>query len=78
VISPYAKQNYVSHDRISQASVVRFIEDNWLKGERLGGGSFDATAGSIDDMFDFHQGDRNDKLILDRFTGTVDANDQGH
>ena len=39
--------------RITQASVVRFIEDNWLQGERLGGGSFDATAGVIMDMFDF-------------------------
>jgi phospholipase C len=78
VISPYAKQNYVSHDRISQASVVRFIEDNWLKGERLGGGSFDATAGSIEDMFDFHQGDRDDKFLLDPTTGTVTANNQGH
>ena len=78
VISPYAKQNYVSHGRISQASVVRFIEDNWLKGERLGGGSFDATAGSITDMFDFNQGNRDDKFLLDPSTGTVTANDQGH
>ena len=53
VISPYARVNYVSHTRISLASVVRFIEDNWLHGERLGDGSFDATAGSIQDMFDF-------------------------
>src|SRR5262249_10178366 len=30
VISPYAKTNFVSHAAISQASVVRFIEDNWL------------------------------------------------
>ena len=58
VISPWAKPNYVSHERISQASVVRFIEDNWLHGERLGGGSFDATAGSIMDMFDFCVGAR--------------------
>ena len=35
--------------------MVRFIEDNWLRGERLGGGSFDASAGSIVDMFDFGQ-----------------------
>jgi phospholipase C len=55
VISPFARRNYVSHERISQASVVRFIEDNWLHGERLGGGSFDASAGSIMDMFDFNQ-----------------------
>jgi phospholipase C len=55
VISAWAKRNYVSHTYISQASVVRFIEDNWLHGERLGGGSFDATTGSIMDMFDFSQ-----------------------
>ncbi|MBW4049329.1 MAG: alkaline phosphatase family protein [Proteobacteria bacterium] len=53
VISPWAKSNDVSHVPISQASVVRFIEDNWLQGQRLGGGSFDAAAGSIMDMFDF-------------------------
>ncbi|HUX83391.1 MAG TPA: alkaline phosphatase family protein [Halothiobacillus sp.] len=53
VISPYAKVNYVSHTQISQASIVKFIEDNWLGGTRLGGGSFDATAGSINDLFDF-------------------------
>jgi phospholipase C len=55
VISPWAKANYVSHSYISQASIVRFIEDNWLHGERLGGGAFDATTGSIMDMFDFRQ-----------------------
>jgi phospholipase C len=82
VVSPFAKQNYVSHDRISQASVVRFIEDNWLQGQRLGGGSFDASAGSIDDLFDFRQDDRDNKLFLDPSTGTVvassPANDQDH
>ena len=71
VISPYAKPNYVSHARISQASVVRFIEDNWLHGERLGGGSFDATAGSIMGMFDFRGGHRNGKLYLEPTAGTV-------
>ncbi|HWA80835.1 MAG TPA: alkaline phosphatase family protein [Acetobacteraceae bacterium] len=70
VISPWAKANYVSHTRISQASVVHFIEDNWLKGERLGGGSFDATAGSIMDMFDFsHFGGHNPRLFLNTSTG---------
>jgi phospholipase C len=77
VISPFAKRNHVSHGRISQASVVRFIEDNWLKGERLGGGSFDASAGSIMDMFDFdhfgddHFGDTTFALFLDPTAGTV-------
>jgi len=76
VISPFAKQNFVSHTRISQASVVRFVEDNWLHGERLGGGSFDASAGSIMDMFDFDHGhedngDNNDRLFLDPESGIV-------
>jgi phospholipase C len=53
LISKYAKKNYVSHTPITQASVVKFIEDNWLSGARLGGGSFDETTGSIMDMFDF-------------------------
>ena len=43
VISPWARANHIDHAQISLASVVRFIEDNWLKGQRLGGGSFDAT-----------------------------------
>ena len=70
VISPWAKANYVSHRRISLASVVRFIEDNWLRGHRLGGGSFDAHSGSIYDMFDFHKGPVNAVLYLDPATGT--------
>ncbi len=70
VISPYAKKNHVGHTLITQASVTKFVEDNWLNGERLGGGSFDATTGSIMDMFDFHQ-DRDGKLILDPTFGTV-------
>jgi phospholipase C len=71
VISPWAKANDVSHDPISQASVVRFVEDNWLHGERLGGGSFDATAGSIMSMFDFTAGGKNPPLYLDPATGNV-------
>jgi phospholipase C len=69
VISPWARTNFVSHTQISLASVVRFIEDNWLKGERLGGGSFDATAGSVMDMFDFAGGGKNPPLYLDAATG---------
>ncbi len=68
VISPWAKANFVSHDRISLASVVRFIEDNWLHGQRLGGGSFDASAGSIANMFDF-TGKPRPALFLDPASG---------
>jgi phospholipase C len=70
VISPWAKRNYVSHKVIDQSSVVKFIEDNWLGGERLGGGSFDAIAGSIRDMFDFNQPSFGEhRLFLDPSTG---------
>jgi phospholipase C len=57
---------------ITQASIPQFIEDNWLKGERLGGGSFDAATGSIMDMFDFTQ-KKSTRLILDPTFGTVDG-----
>ena len=70
VVSPWAKSNYVSHAVIDQSSVVKFIEDNWLGGQRLGGGSFDAVAGPINDMFDFSFPTfREDKLFLNPSTG---------
>jgi phospholipase C len=72
VISPYAKKNYVSHVLITQASIPQFIEDNWLKGERIGDGSFDATTGSIVDMFNFNKANST-ALILDPTFGTVDT-----
>jgi phospholipase C len=69
VISPFAKQNYIDHTLIDQSSVVRFIEDNWLNGERIQkGASFDTIAGPIDNMFDFTNPPRQ-TLILDPTTG---------
>jgi phospholipase C len=35
-----------------QTSIPRFIEDNWLEGQRIPG-SFDALAGTLTSMFDF-------------------------
>ena len=61
----------MDHTPVSLASVVRFIEDNWLNGTRLGGGSFDATAGSITGMFDFQSPRRAAALYLDPDTGEV-------
>ena len=72
VISPFAKANYISAKRITQSSVVRFIEDNWLNGKRLGGGSLDASSGLITDMLDFTKAPNN-KLFLDPVAGTVSA-----
>lgn len=71
VVSPWARRNAVAHTLVTQASVVRFIEDNWLRGARLGGGSFDATAGSIMDLFDFRAGGATRPLFLDPATGTI-------
>ncbi|WBO23780.1 phospholipase C [Sphingomonas abietis] len=73
LISPYAKVNYVDSTPITQSSVIRFIEDNWLGGKRLGGGSNDATAGSIMAMFDFTQAAHTTPLFLDPTQGTVTA-----
>lgn len=48
-----------------QSSIIRFIEDNWLGGTRIGQGSFDGIANSISQMFDFSGIRENRKLILD-------------
>jgi phospholipase C len=52
VISPWSKANYVDHTVTDQTSVLRFIEDNWNLG-RIGNGSFDALANSLNGMFNF-------------------------
>jgi phospholipase C len=73
VISPFAKRNHIDHTLTDQTSILKFIEDNWLFGERIQlGGSFDTIAGSIDQMFDFEKrGHGDNKLILDPSTGAV-------
>ena len=51
VVSPYAKSNYVDHTLTDQSSILKFIEDNWLGGQRIqAGGSFDTIAGTIENM----------------------------
>jgi phospholipase C len=74
VISPFAKANFVDHTLTDQTSVLRFIEDNWLHGERIQpGGSFDTIAGPINHMFDFDRRDEDEprRLILNETTGAV-------
>ncbi len=68
VVSPFARTNYVDHRVTDQASILRFIEDNWNLG-RIGNGSADAIAGTLDGMFDFGEGHGNRKLFLDPLTG---------
>lgn len=70
IISPWVKPNHVDHRLITQASVVRFIEDNWLSGKRLGEGSFDDQAGNLALLFDFNAGHHRARpLWLDPATG---------
>ncbi|MGC2252486.1 MAG: alkaline phosphatase family protein, partial [Acidobacteriaceae bacterium] len=71
VISPYARRNYVDHTVTDQTSIVRFIEDNWLGGQRIGNGSFDALAGSLNTMFNFRNPRNQGMYILDPTTGEV-------
>jgi len=71
VVSPYAKQNFVDHTLTDQTSVIRFVEDNWLGGERIGNGSFDSIANSIANMFSFKKIRTNGTLILNPITGEV-------
>jgi len=73
VISPYSKSNFVDHTLTDQSSIIHFIEDNWSLG-RIGGGSYDAISGSIENMFDFTQkvnpGHRH-QVFLDPMSGNV-------
>ncbi|WP_225097744.1 phospholipase C [Streptomyces sp. CoH27] len=68
VISPYSKVNKVDHTLTNQASITRFIEDNWHTG-RIGDHSFDATAGSLSGLFDFRH--PNGKQVLLNSDGSV-------
>jgi phospholipase C len=79
VISPWAKQNFVDHTLTDQASILRFIEDNWDLGfidgptaPPLGTGSVDRYTNSIVNMFDFDDHPDTRRLILDPVTGTVE------
>ena len=53
VISPWANKNYIDNTPTDQTSIIRFIEDTFLSSERIGNGSYDAEAGTINNMFNF-------------------------
>jgi len=68
VISPWARQNFVDHTLTDQSSILQFVEDNWHLARIPG--SFDAIAGSLNNMFDFHGFIRDGRpLFLDPTTG---------
>ena len=71
VISPWAKRNFVDNTFAEQASIPKFIEDNWNLG-RIGGESADAAAGTLLNAFDFNQSyGHAPAIILDPTTGEV-------
>jgi phospholipase C len=74
VISPWTQHNFVSHNLTDQSSVINFVEDNWLHGERIGGGSFDKIAGSLDapgGVLDFRQIPDDRVITLSPTTGEI-------
>jgi phospholipase C len=70
VISPWARHNFVDHTITDQSSILRFVEDNWLNGKRIGAGSFDTIANPINHMFQFEAPLNFEPFILDPSTGT--------
>lgn len=70
-ISPFARTNMVGSSVTDITSILRFIEDVFLDGRRLGGGSFDAIAGSLMPLFDFSRPPQLMPLLLDEKTGQV-------
>jgi phospholipase C len=71
VISPWAKQNYVDNTFTEQASIPKFIEDNWNLGG-IGGESADASSGTLMNAFDFNQSfGHAPAVILNDTTGEV-------
>lgn len=73
IVSPWAKKNYVDATMTDQTSVTRFIEDTFLGGNRIGGGSYDSMAGTLNGMFDFSSSIRPNPnvVVLSPATGTV-------
>jgi phospholipase C len=60
LISPWANPNYVDHTLTDQASVIRFVEENWRLGTidgptplPNGQAAFDRAAGTLMHMFNF-------------------------
>ncbi|WP_431278564.1 phospholipase C [Leifsonia poae] len=71
VISPYAAQNHIDHTQTDQASILRFIETNWLTG-RIGDASFDQRSGSLGGMFNWFRPQQRE-VLLSPTTGAVTA-----
>lgn len=62
VISPYSRQNYIGNTPLEQASIIKFIEQNWRL-PQIGDGSFDSRAASFASLLDF-RGSRAPQVLL--------------
>jgi phospholipase C len=65
LVSPYAKQGYVSHTQYEFGSIVKFVEQVWNLGSL---GTTDQRAATIDDMFDFSQAPRQFQKIQAKYS----------
>jgi phospholipase C len=76
VISPWANKNAIDSTPTDQSSVTRFIEDVFLSSARIGGGSFDATAGTLMNSFNFTNdvAPNPNVVLLNPTTGVVTTN----
>ena len=74
VVSPYSKVNAVDSTLTDQSSILRFVEDNWLNGQRIAN-SFDALAGPLTGMLDFSKPAAK-PLFLDPVTGAPTSRGQ--
>jgi phospholipase C len=80
LISPYTRANSVSHKVADQSSIDKFIEDNWLGGERIGHGSFDVLAGNMaapGGVFNFSVSPHFTPVLLNPATGEVVSSASG-
>ncbi len=74
VISPWTRQNYVSGKLTNTVSITSLIEDNWLRGQRIGNGSYDRISGSLyqpGGLLNFRARPNVRPVILDPTTGKV-------
>jgi phospholipase C len=76
IISPFAKRNYTDHTLTDLTSILRFVEDNWLNGRRIGGDSLDTRAGSLTGMVNLDHPNQA-KVLLDPTTGQITQRDNG-
>jgi phospholipase C len=70
---PWANKNFIDNTPTDQSSIIHFIEDTFLSGTRIGTGSFDATSGTLDNMFNFtnNVAPNPTPVILNPSTGAV-------